>query len=143
MFSKSKVPMWKQQARNEKEIPMQSTAEKRRFWRAAFSAPAHLIDSRGDNTVSVIDLSLHGALVETPPAWPGGIGDQCQLKIDLSEAVSIELCGTVTHLAGRQIGLRCDRIDLDSITHLRRLVELNAGDPALLDREMPHLLTAS
>jgi hypothetical protein len=31
---------------------------------------------------------------------------------------------------------------LDSITHLRRLVELNSGDPALLDREFSSLVRA-
>jgi hypothetical protein len=36
--------------------------------------------------------------------------------------------------------LRCDSIDLDSITHLRRLVELNAGDPRELDRELAILI---
>ena len=41
---------------------------------------------------------------------------------------------------GGKIGLQCESIDLDSITHLRRLVELNAGDPALLDRELSSLL---
>ena len=30
-------------------------------------------------------------------------------------------------------------IDLDSITHLRRLVELNLGDEKLLERELSHL----
>jgi hypothetical protein len=47
---------------------------------------------------------------------------------------------TVTHVAGRRVGLRCDNIDIDSVTHLRRLVELNAGDPNLLDRELSALI---
>lgn len=119
---------------------MQSVAEKRRFWRAAFTAPACLIGAGGSIPVAVIDLSLNGAHIETPPMWSGAIGDPVQLKIDLSESVSIALRGTVTHLVGNRVGLRCDHIDLDSITHLRRLVELNAGDPQLLDRELPHLL---
>jgi len=33
----------------------------------------------------------------------------------------------------------CQRIDMDSITHLRRLIELNAGDPGLLQREPAQL----
>jgi hypothetical protein len=36
--------------------------------------------------------------------------------------------------------LRCENIDIDSITHLRRLVDLNAGDASLLDREFSALL---
>ena len=119
---------------------MQSVTEKRNFWRAIFNAPACLSGTQGDAQVSVIDFSLHGALVETPPKWSGAIGDQYQLRIDLSEDACIVLSGTVTHFQGNHVGLRCDEIDLDSITHLRRLVELNAGDSQLLDRELSHLL---
>ena len=32
-------------------------------------------------------------------------------------------------------------IDLDSITHLRRLVELNSGDAAMLERELHTLIS--
>lgn len=39
---------------------------------------------------------------------------------------------TVMHVEGRNIGLRCDEIDIDSITTLRRVIELNAADPVLL-----------
>jgi hypothetical protein len=36
--------------------------------------------------------------------------------------------------------VRCDRIDLDSITHLRQLVERNADDPVVLDRDLAKLV---
>ena len=39
-------------------------------------------------------------------------------------------------------GLRCDSIDLDSVTHLRRLIELQLGDPALLERDLAELSAA-
>jgi hypothetical protein len=32
-------------------------------------------------------------------------------------------------------------MEIDSITHLRRLVELNLGDEALLERELEQLLS--
>jgi hypothetical protein len=40
------------------------------------------------------------------------------------------------------VGLRCDRLDVDSMSHLRRLVELNLGDPALLERDLQSLIAA-
>ena len=46
----------------------------------------------------------------------------------------------LAHCHGRLAGLVCTSIDLDSITHLRRLVELNLGDPDLLDRELSALI---
>ncbi|MCG8610315.1 MAG: hypothetical protein MI864_07240, partial [Pseudomonadales bacterium] len=33
-------------------------------------------------------------------------------------------------------------IDLDSITHLKRLIELNVGDPSLIERELSALIDA-
>ena len=50
------------------------------------------------------------------------------------------MLGTVVHIDSQHIGLRCDSIDLDSITHLRRLVELNSGDPSMLEREISALV---
>jgi hypothetical protein len=45
----------------------------------------------------------------------------------------------VAHLEGQHIGIECQDIDLASLTHLRRLVELNTGDSELMDRELSHL----
>jgi hypothetical protein len=36
----------------------------------------------------------------------------------------------------------CKEIDLDSISHLRRLIELNLGDQEELERELGALLKA-
>jgi hypothetical protein len=36
-------------------------------------------------------------------------------------------------------GLRWKHIDVDSLTHLRRLLELNLTDPGLLNRELADL----
>jgi hypothetical protein len=48
---------------------------------------------------------------------------------------------TVSHIRGQHIGLRCQRMDLDSVTHLRQLVEHNADNPALLERDLATLVT--
>jgi hypothetical protein len=37
------------------------------------------------------------------------------------------------------VGLHCRHIDIESLAHLRRLIELNLGDPALLERELAAL----
>lgn len=46
----------------------------------------------------------------------------------------------MAHCNGEQAGLLCLTIDIDSVTHLRRLVELNLGDTDLLERELSHLI---
>jgi hypothetical protein len=42
---------------------------------------------------------------------------------------------TIVHHLANYYGLVCRDIDLESVTHLRRLVELNLGDEALAERE--------
>ncbi|RTL47938.1 MAG: PilZ domain-containing protein [Rhodocyclaceae bacterium] len=117
-----------------------AASDRRHFWRAAFDAPIRLIDAAGVTEAHLLDLSLKGALVEVAPDWPVKLGESCQLHLVLAEDAAINMWTTATHIEGRRVGLRCDRIDLDSITHLRRLVELNAGDAGLLDRELSVLL---
>lgn len=119
---------------------MVSAADRRHFWRAAFHSGARLIDRSGTSSVELLDISLKGALVEVPPQWRGEAGETCQLKLTLAEDAFITMRASVAHVEGQFVGLRCESIDLDSITHLRRLVELNSGDPALLDRELHALL---
>jgi hypothetical protein len=50
--------------------------------------------------------------------------------------------GELVHREGHQVGLRCREIDIESIAHLRRLVELNLGDEDLLERELSALISS-
>ena len=50
-------------------------------------------------------------------------------------AVSAE----VAHIESHCVGLLCRSIDLDSVTHLRRLIELQLGAPSLLERDLAEL----
>jgi hypothetical protein len=120
---------------------MPASRERRQFWRALFSSPVRLTTHEEATYAKLIDISLKGALLEASPAWKGKINDSCQLRLDLAPGTTISMWGTVVHIDENQIGLRCDSIDLDSITHLRRLVELNSGDPAELEREISSLIT--
>jgi hypothetical protein len=43
------------------------------------------------------------------------------------------------HSERAQVGFECEYIDLDSISNLRRLVELNLGDSVLLERQLGSL----
>ncbi|MBI4986291.1 MAG: PilZ domain-containing protein [Rhodocyclales bacterium] len=120
----------------------QQAHERRKFWRAAFSAPVKLIGDAFAIDAMLDDISLKGALLEAPPEWQGKVGERCHLKLRLGgdRDMKIAMWGRITHIDGRRVGLLCESIDLDSATHLRRLVELNAGDPALLERELAALV---
>jgi hypothetical protein len=114
--------------------------DRRQFWRAHFHSPVQLAMRGTVVEAELLDISLKGALVKVPEDWPGKNGDACQVRLGLGADAVINMHGMITHIDGRCIGLHCDNIDLDSVTHLRRLVELNAGDPGLLDRELSALL---
>lgn len=119
---------------------MTKAIERRNFWRAVFHSPVRLTMDDGQTYASLVDISLKGALLETDDPWNGNPGAECQMVLELAPDTAITMWTRVMHADGRHIGLRCASIDLDSITHLRRLVELNSGDPAILDREFGSLV---
>lgn len=113
---------------------------RRRFSRIHFQTDACLYISHGEFAVDIIDLSLKGALVRPHTAFFATMGSHGILKMHLAgtEAL-IRMETTLVHCQAGNIGLYCREIDLDSITHLRRLVELNAGDEAILQRDLAAL----
>jgi hypothetical protein len=123
-------------------MPMTSKQDdRRRFSRIVFHRPAEL-ESRSERaTCEVLDVSLKGALLEVPASFRGHAGQPCSLaiRLDAGDAV-IRMVGEIAHRASRLVGVRCDEIDLESIAHLRRLVELNLGDDELLHRELAALV---
>ncbi|MCB1929128.1 MAG: PilZ domain-containing protein [Rhodocyclaceae bacterium] len=113
--------------------------ERRRFWRAVFHAPASIASEGRHHHVDVIDLSLKGALVEFPVLGVASRGQSAELSLPLADDARIAMQMRVVHVEGKRVGLRCEHIDLDSITHLRKLVEMNCGDSAQLERELANL----
>ncbi|CAK0769860.1 Cyclic diguanosine monophosphate-binding protein PA4608 [Gammaproteobacteria bacterium] len=118
--------------------------ERRRFSRVPFDTEAQLVRIADGRAVSVLllDLCLQGALVELPVRGFSEIpdfvstGEMARLDLCLGELeITISMETEVVHMHGLHVGLRCRLVDLDSVTHLRRLVELNLGDPALFQRE--------
>lgn len=117
-----------------------STANRRHFSRIAFHAPAELVTGHDHGKAVVVDLSLKGALVRVPGISTIAAGENCTLHVGLGDiGATIRMQCTVVHVEGSYLGLACRNIDLDSATHLRRLVELNLGDAALLERELSAL----
>ncbi len=89
----------------------------------------------------LIDISLKGALLSTPEEFGECPECSCRLMFMLNDTdVTIMMVGNIVYQKGEHLGFRCDNIDLDSITHLKRMVELNLGDAGLLERELSELL---
>ncbi|MFN7152862.1 MAG: PilZ domain-containing protein [Acidovorax sp.] len=118
--------------------------ERRHFVRVSFDAPALLTTATDAFSVHVLDLSLKGALVMAPAQSDLVAGMLCQITIPLAETGNhIAMSTEVAHVEGLHTGLLCRGIDLDSVTHLRRLIELQLGDPALLERDLAELTMAA
>ncbi|MFP2770957.1 PilZ domain-containing protein [Oceanisphaera sp. KMM 10153] len=116
-------------------------AERRVFSRIGFNSQAWLTDAGGHQyRARVRDLSLHGALAEVPDDWPGQDGDEFELQLSLDgHGQLIVMHGYQRHHEQGCIGLECRQLDIDSAAHLRRLVELNLADEALLLRQLAQL----
>ena len=116
------------------------TDEHRKFTRIPFEATVTVTTADGSWDCGLIDISLKGVLVDKPENWSGTINDTAMVELELSGSeASIRMDVVVAHVEDSHIGFRCEHIDLDSITHLRRLIELNVGDTDILDRELKAL----
>ena len=118
------------------------TQNRRQFSRVSFQGEAHLVLAGSEHPVELVDLSLKGALIRPQGEFFATVGSNCTLKIRLDETGnSICMEATIVHHQGDLYGLACREIDLDSVTHLRRLVALNLGDETLLELEIALLTT--
>lgn len=109
---------------------------RRKFSRIPFLADASLSLPDGVQAVDVIDISLNGVLIQPRANMYVTVGTNCLLDVRLDDAgTDIRMEVTVIRHLGNRYGLACRDIDLDSVTHLRRLIALNLGDETLADRE--------
>ncbi len=117
-----------------------ASRENRRFSRVTFQMPVELDAGGRCIPCTLLDISLRGALLEVATDLALREGEACTLSVRLGEQARIDMKGKVAHREGARAGVRCESIDLDSIAHLRRLVELNLGDEDLMNRELAALI---
>lgn len=117
----------------------ESANERRRFQRIAFDAPTVLVQGERHWAAVLHDLSLKGLMVETPANWNADPDQPFEAQIQLGDEAQVRMEVLLTRTQAGYLGFVCRHIDLDSISHLRRLVELNLGDESLLERELAAL----
>jgi len=115
-------------------------ADRRRFKRIAFDARTELSQGEYIWPVKLIDLSLKGLLIEKPEPWLGNPEWHFLVDIHLTDDVAIKMDVQLAHDDHGQLGFVCKHISLESIERLRRLIELNLGDPEELERELGALI---
>ena len=114
--------------------------ERRRFHRIDFDAEVEI--ALGDNNwqAQLLDISLKGVLLTKLGHYQLLPTATFLIKIVLSDQTSIAISAQVVHQTTDQVHLACVSIDIDSISHLRRLIELNLGDADAAERELSELI---
>ncbi|EFO45462.1 PilZ domain-containing protein [Vibrio parahaemolyticus] len=114
--------------------------EKRRFSRIIYQAPAQLEQRDLRLNATIQDLSLHGLLLQAEgldtlnPALLVDVG----FSFHHSEQ-EITLTAQIVDVTQDQIRLKITNIGIESISQLKRFIELNVGNNELLNRELDHL----
>ena len=118
-------------------------AERRKFQRINFTTAVKL--NQGDILwdTRLQDISFKGALTSKPEKWQhADFKRPFIIDVVIDAENHIQFVGTLKHEDADYLGFHCENMDLDSASTLRRLVELNLGDPALLERELSMLVSS-
>ncbi len=113
-----------------------NNTDKRHFHRIFYNSEAVLSSESSSFPCSIVDISLKGCLLRFETPWIEPQENIYTLDLQLSEDITITMQLSVTHVIGNDAGFKCEHIDIDSISQLRRLVELNLGDSDLLERDL-------
>ncbi|MCV9918856.1 MULTISPECIES: PilZ domain-containing protein [Pseudomonas] len=120
---------------------MSNHDERRRFQRIAFDAPTELRQGDRRWPVKLLDLSLKGLLIQRPEPWDADATQDFDAVIHLSDQqTQLRMQVELRHEEPDRLGFVCLHIDLDSMSHLHRLVELNLADSTEMMRELRELI---
>jgi hypothetical protein len=117
-------------------VPGTVSDRQRNFTRVALQIPATIGSGASRWDTRLIDLSLSGALLEYPRGWLGDTGGRLTLKLSQPLPPPAGLPVEVRQIKQDRIGVAFVDLDEAGNEQVRRLVEANLGDPALLHREI-------
>lgn len=120
--------------------------ERRKYSRVALDLSGRLESEVQSKSylVHIRDVSLKGAFVELcnfesdPHMFRG---QKYKLVIELQATTKIIMHMVCRHVIEKKLGLECTRIDPESISLLKRLVEMNVGRSDILNRELNVLMS--
>lgn len=112
--------------------------ERRRFHRINFSVPVELRQNEWRAAAEVIDISLKGVLIKGDQL-NFDHDDEISIRIDLSHEIHIDMTAALAHHEKNTYAFHWVEVDIESMSHLRRLLELNTGDVLLMERELANL----
>jgi hypothetical protein len=101
----------------------------RHFRRIPFEAEVTLKGEKDICTGQLLDVALKGAMVGTEAPLPFGLGAKCSLCIALpGTPISLDFEAELVHKEELCYGFKFLSENLETLTHLRKLIELNTGD---------------
>lgn len=118
----------------------QEHQERRQFSRILFNAECTISQDGMMWSTDVEDISLKGVLISKPEGFSMKDNKEFDASIKLAgdkQCINMKLVFSNEHNSA--LGFSCEHIDLESMAHLKRLVELNLADEGLLHRELSAL----
>lgn len=99
-------------------------SDRRKFTRVQFDAVIFVVHCGERHVAGLVDVSLKGALCRLDRAAEFSRGERCAVTIALPGSTDrIEFEAEIAHLRYDLVGVRITRIDVDSMIHLRSLIE--------------------
>lgn len=116
--------------------------DRRRFERIGLDREVRVSALGQTACCRLVDISLRGLLLEGCVDWRPILGQLVDLAVVLDEQSHhcIQAKGEVRHLDGEQVGVHVIEMDLESVSLLKRLVEVNLDDDARLEMELQAML---
>ena len=87
----------------------------------------------------LLDISLKGMLLTPPSDVKPDLQAAYDVELVLGEEAAIHITAHISHAEPGYWGVHWENIDLECLTHLRRLLELNLVDPDAMHRELAEL----
>lgn len=119
---------------------MSGSPTRRRFQRIPFDAKTELHQGQGSWPATLLDLSLKGLLVERPMSWDADLAQPLEATVHLDPHTQVRLHVELRHEEDNRLGFSWTTTDLESLSHLHRLMQLNLADEAEIQRELRELI---
>lgn len=109
----------------------------RQFRRVPFEAEVQLAAGEHSWSCRLLDIALKGALLESPVPLNLPPETMARIAIPLpGSAITLDFQAMLAHQEATHLGFKFLHEDLDTLTHLRTLLELNTGDPEGIRSEL-------
>ena len=116
-----------------------SSQNNRKFYRADFKTHGYILSKEEKIPFELCNISLKGILV-TADSELLREGEAYELRIKLASSdIEIITTSVLVHNEGEKKGFFFREIDIDSMIHLRRLLELNTPNEGEIEKELSFL----